>query len=85
MIRSSRSSITFGLSDLLTNSPLMRVSARKKMVLIIVRKRFKAFATSAYLTLVVNYSRINPLVYGVNFLRRMIFGVIGPNGLRGMV
>ena len=85
MIRSSRSSITFGLPDLSTNSPLMRVLARKKVVLTIARKRFKTFATSAYSTPVVNYSRINPLVYGVNSLRRMIFGVIGPNGLRGMV
>ena len=63
----------------------MRVLARKRVVLTIARKRFKAFATSAYLTPVVNYPKINPLVYGVNSLRRMIFGVIGPNGLRGMV
>ena len=85
MIRSFRSSITFSLLDLLTNSPLIRVLARKKVVLIIARKKFKIFATSAYLTLVVDYPRINPLVYAVNFLRRIIFGVIGPNGLRGMV
>ena len=63
----------------------MRVLALKKVVLTIARKRFKVFATLAYLTPVVNYPRINPLVYRVNFLRRMIFGVIGPNGLRGMV
>ena len=85
MIRSSRSSITFSLLDLLTNLLLMRVLARKRVVLTIARERFKVFATSAYLTLVVNYPRINPLVYGVNSLRRMIFGVIAPNGLRGMV
>ena len=85
MIRSFRSSITFDLLDLLTDSPLIRVSARKKVVLTIARERFKAFATSAYLTPVVNYPRINPLIYRVNSLRRMIFGVIGPNGLRGMV
>ena len=85
MIRSSRSFITFSLLDLLTNSSLIRVSARKRVVLIIARERFKVFATSAYLTPVVNYPRINPLIYRVNSLRRMIFGVIGPNGLRGMV
>ena len=85
MIRSSRSSVTFGLPDLSTDSPLMRVSARKRVVLIVARERFKVFATLACLTPVVNYPRINPLVYGVNSLRRMIFGVIGPNGLRGMV
>ena len=85
MIRSSRSSITFGLPDFLTNSSLIRVLARKKVILTIARKRFKVFATSAYLTPAVSYPKINPLVYGVNSLRRMIFGVIGPNGLRGMV
>ena len=85
MIRSFRSSITFSLPDLLTDSSLMRVLARKRVVLTIARERFKAFATSAYLTPAVNCPRINPLVYGVNSLRRMIFGVIGPNGLRGMV
>ena len=85
MIRSSRSFITFSLLDLLINSSLMRVIARKRVVLIITRERFKVFTTSVYLTLIVNYPRINPLVYGVNSLRRMIFGVIGPNGLRGMV
>ena len=85
MIRSFRSSIIFGLLDFLINSPLIRVLARKRVVLTITREKFKVFATSAYLTPVVNYPRINPLVYRVNFLRRMIFGVIGPNGLRGMV
>ena len=85
MIRSFRSFITFSLLDLSTDSPLIRISARKRVVLIITRKRFKAFATSACLTPAINYPKINPLVYGVNFLRRMIFGVIGPNGLRGMV
>ena len=85
MVRSSRSSVTFGLPDLSTDSPLMRVSARKRVVLTVARERFKAFAMSDYSTPAINCPRINPLVYGVSFLRRIIFGVIGPNGPRGMV
>ena len=30
-------------------------------------------------------SPIIPLLNGVNFLRRMIFGLIGPKGLRGII
>ena len=72
MVRSSRSFIVFSLLDLSINSPLIRVLARKRVVLTIARKRFKAFATLAYSTPVVNYPKMNLLVYEINSLRRMI-------------
>ena len=85
MVRLSRSSVNFGLLDRGRDSPLRSLFRFEITVRTLLSGSNNCLAISATLTPAESLLKITPFVYGVSSLRRMIFGEIGPNGLRGMM
>ena len=79
MVRLSRSSINFKLLDRSRDSPLKSLFRFKITMRTLLSGSNNYLAISITLTPAESLPKIIPFIYGVSFLRRMIFGKIGPN------